>query len=330
MSTLKDIAERAGVSISTVSYVLNGKKSVSGEVNRRILDAAEALRYVPNKSAVSLKTNISRTIGVLMPHFSSIFFVEMLQAIEDVAYEHGYSVIFSLSHEDNQREQRCLRNLLGEQIDGLLLVANDPANDPIPGPLSVPVVKLYRSMGERDCCCSSVSYDAGRMAGAYLAQKNSFPCAMIAYAPTLTTITDRVEGFFDACRERGLEVRKDLLLWRDGSSFQEGYLGALELLERRANGERIRAVYACNDVMALGVIRALHERGVRIPQDIAVMGHDNIQLAGMGFPALTTVDIRGEESARIGARMLIDLMAGRSVNERQVILRPKLVIRESA
>lgn len=330
MATLKDIAEYAGVSVSTVSYVLNGKKAMSGEVHRRILDAAEALRYVPNKSAVSLKTNISRTIGVLMPHFSSIFFVEMLQAIEEVTYEHGYGVILSLSHEDTQREQRCLRNLLGERIDGLLMVANDPGNDPISGPLSVPVVKLYQSARAQDYCCTCVSFDAGQMAGAYLIEKGLYPCALIAYSPTLSTIADRVEGFFDACRRRGLEARKDLLVWRDGNSFLEGFRGAQELLDRRANGEAIRAIYVCNDMMALGVIRALHERGVRMPEDVAVMGHDNIQMAGMVFPALTTVDIRGVEWARIGAKMLIDLMKGRPVDKRQVILQPRLVIRESA
>lgn len=326
MTTLKDIATAVDVSVSTVSYVLSGKNKTSPQLAQRIREVAEELGYVPNHSAATLRTKKSKTIGVLIPQFTTLFFVDVVKAIENALNQRGYNMILSTSHSNFERELIGANNLIGNHIAGLMLTANDRFQEPIPKGIHVPVLRMHESIHEEDCCIWGSNLIGGKLVGEHLLNRNLAPAACIGHNPYSDTIRERVDSFCDAMKKGGHEVDPDCIIKLESQTFEGGYRGVLQLLQQ---GKPFRSIFACTDNIALGALRALTEKGYRVPQDIAIIGYDNTLVSEMTLPSLTTIDMRAKDLGKQGARMMMNLIENKPILERRLCLVPQLVTRES-
>lgn len=326
MVTLKDIALRAGVSISTVSHVLNNQGRASVETEEKIRALVKELHYVPNHNASSLRTKQSKTIGVLVPQFDTLFFVEVVKSIEDVLYSHGYNMLLSTSHEDLEREQKGVQSLLGQRVAGLMITSSARDQEFLPQNIDTPVVKMYESNDKKDHYIYVDNYISGYLLSKHILERHLYPVACVGYGTYPDTIRERFSSLISYMEESGHPILKEAIISNPIQSFESGYQSTIELIKK---GVEFRSIFACTDVVALGVLRALSENGFSVPKDVAVIGYDNTPLAKMSLPALTTVDMQAKELGKQGAKLLIDMIEENNIEEQQIMLTPRIVVRES-
>lgn len=256
MSTIKDIAQRAGVSTATVSYVVNGTRFVSPELRERVLTAITELDYRPNAVARSLRQKRTRTIGLIVPDNSNPFFAEVAKGVEDAGYEAGVSVILCNSDGSFERELRYLQTLRDKQVDGVILIATTPNADHLASVVEreIPVVVFYRRVPHLNVDTLVVdNHGGGVLATRHLIELGHAQIACVAPASTNSPSALRVAGFRRAMEEAGLTV-DETLIYRGDNRFAGGQDGAEHLL---GTGKPFTAVFAGNDVMAVGTIRTL-------------------------------------------------------------------------
>ncbi|NOZ27846.1 MAG: LacI family transcriptional regulator [Chloroflexi bacterium] len=328
MATIKDVAKRAGVSVTTVSHVLNETRYVSPELVARVWEAVEALNYQPNAVARSLRRKRTHTLGMIIPDNSNPFFAEVARGIEDVCFDLGYNVILCNSDQDPQKERRYIDLLTEKRVDGIVFVAAGDRAEHLEAVLTrrVPVVVIDREL--QDVQCDRVLTDnrtGGRQATEHLIQRGRTRIACIAGPSDVTPSWERVWGYQDALTEAGLPFDEQLIR-RGNFQAASGYRAMRELL---ALSDPPTGVFACNDMMAIGAICAISEAGLRIPEDIAVVGFDDIALASYTNPPLTTVAQPRQEIGRLAAEMLIERISNRSRPPQRHLLETWLVVRQS-
>lgn len=327
--TIKDIAKLADVSVATVSYVLNGNRYVSPELRSRVTDAIDELGYSPNLVARSLRQSRTGTIGLIVPDNSNPFFAEIAKGVEDAGFEQGYSVILCNSNAMPERELAYLEVLRSKRVDGIIFIATTAEIKSI-RPLvegGIPAVTFYRDSSDMNVDRFFIDNErAGYLATKYLIALGHRHLACIQPASAVTPSALRIAGFKQALLEHGLEV-DDILMPRGDNLFQGGWEAARTLLD---SGRRITAIFASNDAMAIGCIRALRDRGLRVPDDISVTGVDDIHLATVIEPTLTTVAQPKYEAGRQAVTMLVNRITGEyGGGARQVQLDIELIVRES-
>jgi LacI family transcriptional regulator len=288
MSTIKDIARRAGVSTATVSNVINGTRYVSPELHERVTSAVLELDYRPNAVAKSLRKKRTSTIGLIVPDNSNPFFAEVAKGVEDAGYESGVSVILCNSDGSFDRECRYLQVLADKQVDGVIFIATTPQVDHLAGIVGpeLPMVVFYReSPGARFDSLVVDNLGGGYLATRHLIDLGHRQIACVSPASVNSPSALRVSGYRQAMLEAGLEIEESLI-YRGDNRFASGRDGADRLIE---SGRPFTAVLACNDVMAIGAIREFQHRGFCVPNDISVVGFDGIALGQFMTPALTTI-----------------------------------------
>lgn len=323
--TIKDIARHAGVSAATVSKVLNRKDDFIGEPTRRkIWSLVRELRYTPNASARSLVTRRSKVLGVIVPDILNPYFTELVRACDDAARLRGYAIILCNSDGDAEKEASHLTFLASHGADGILLAASDVATDAaLLDELKIPFVSMDRDVPALEGHAGSVDTDYED--GAYLAASHLIGNghARIAFVsgPAASPNTGiRLAGFERAHREAGLAVDPVLIACGD---FQHGFGSKAThgLLDRA----RFSALCCMSDMLAIGATTALRERGLRIPEDCAVTGFDNIYLAPLLDRPLSTIDRRIPESGRLAVGALIDFLDHPAHPRRAVTVKPTLI-----
>ncbi|BEV71436.1 MULTISPECIES: LacI family DNA-binding transcriptional regulator [unclassified Paludibacterium] len=327
MATMKQVAERAGVSISSVSHVLNGTRHVSDEVRRRIEDAMQALSYVPSAVARSLKHNVTRTLGIMLPNNSNPYFAELIHSIEDRCYKADYNVVLCNSDDDPVKQSVYLRVLMEKRVDGLIVMSSGDSPD-LPELLSrlkVPLVLVDRQWASLDC--DTVTSDH-RM-GAYLATRHLIELghreiACIAGPEHLAPSKLRTAGWREALAEAGLEPGP--LVFADFTSHG-GYDATRRLLQ---SPYRPQAIFACNDLMAIGALCAAHETGLVVPHDLSVVGFDDIELAAFTCPPLTTVAQPKQRIGEVATELLFERLHHDRTEPCKIALQPTLCLRASS
>ena len=328
MATIKDVAREAGVSVATVSRVFNESGPVSDDTRQRIREVATRLQYSPHAGARSLITSKTNTIGALLPDLYGEFFSEVIRGMDQTAQRRGYHLLVSSSHDAKDEIEAALLAMRG-RVDGVIamsphldahsLVANVPA--------SLPVVLL-------NCSVEGDSYDAlsiENRQGAYamvrhLAGLGHRSIAIICGAAGNYDASERLEGYRDALRDLGLEHRRE---WELPGDFTDtsGYRAISTVL---ALPERPTAIFAANDAMAIGALSALREAGVRVPDDMAVTGFDDIPLARYMSPPLSSVHVAIAELGMRGVERLVHAIDSKNTHTRQHHRLPTtLVIRRS-
>ena len=306
-ASIKAVARLAGVSVATVSRVLNDSGPVKEETRRRILEVVESLGYVPHGAARSLTTNQTETLGVLLPDIYGEFFSELIRGIDSAARRQGYHVLVSGSHEEREQVQAVLRALRG-RVDGLILMT--PSADMLEAlrsvpPDSLPTVLLNCPPGVLPFDSINLDNHGGAVAMVrHLAGLGHRRIAFIQGPPGNHDARERLRGYRDAVSELGLEADRRLEL-RGDFSEEAGCRAGERLLEL---DPRPDAVFAANDAMAIGCLHALREarpEGIEVPEEIGVAGFDDIPIARFMSPPLTSV---GVPIAALGALALERLL----------------------
>ena len=335
--TIQDVAARSGVSISTVSRVVTGAVAVEPETAERVREAIAALGYRPNLLARSFRRRVTHTIGLLVPDNSNPFFAELARTIEDAGFADGYSVVLCNSDLSAVKQETYIDVLLANRVDGLILVSSGliptvGRHDAVARILDAgaPCVVVDRDLGETPVDQVLVDNDqGGYLAGEHLIALGHRRIACLVGPSDLTPSAGRIAGFQRALADAGLAVAAEGLVRGNGRP-DGGSAAALQLLERGVVGAGdVTAIFAFNDQMATGAIGALQRAGCRVPQDVSVIGFDDIPQSAAIFPALTTIAQPIAEMGSIGVRLLLDRIARRDAPHQRVRLSTRLVVRES-
>lgn len=309
VSTLEDIAKRAGVSPSTVSRVLNGSKRVAEEKRALVLAAVEEYGYRPNQVARGLVRGRSMTIGVLMQDISSPFFARMVSGIEQGLDQAAYRPMFASTHwrADNQeREAESLQLLLERRVDGVIVLASSlPDAELRAVAAQLPLVVVARSVPGLEAQCLAINNeDAAYRATRYLIGLGHTRIAHLAGTPGHPDAATRLVGYRRALAEAGLAAHPELVV--AGQFQEESGLHAVEQLLTR--GAAFSAIFAANDQMAYGAMLGLFNHGYRIPTDVSLVGFDDQMLSAYTLPPLTTVRQPSFEMGHAAAEGLLRLL----------------------
>ena len=330
MATIKDVAERAGVSITTVSHVLNQTRFVSEELRASVLAAMEELNYRPNVLARGLRRGETKTLGLVVPDNSNPFFAEIARIVEDVGFASGHSVILCNSDGQAEKEAAYIDVLIAKQVDGVIFIAagSDPQHLEELTVAGIPVVVADREIPQDLADVVLVDNEQGGYeATRYLLDLGHRRIACIAGPSHLTPSADRVRGYHRALAEAGIAGEEGLVVPGDFRSHGgEAAMGHLLRLQAPPT-----AVLACNDLMAVGAMRAIGAAGLRIPEDISLIGYDNIDIASAVSPALTTVAQPIAALATEAANCLLGRIQSKKRSEprKRIVLATNLVIRDS-
>jgi LacI family transcriptional regulator len=331
--TIKDIAARAGVSISTVSRVVNQSVRVDPATEQRVHEAIEALGYRPNLLARSFRRRITHTIGLLVPDNSNPFFAELARVIEDAGFAEGYSVILCNSDLSEVKQAGYIDVLLAKRVDGILMTSTGliPGEDTSHNierirQAGVPCVVIDRDLGETPVDQLMVdNHEGGYLAGRYLLEHGHRKIACVVGPNDLTPSAGRISGFRRALDEAGVVLPVGSVV-RGNGRHDGGARAVAELLERQVE---FTAIFAFNDEMAIGVIGALQRAGRRVPEDISVIGFDDIPYAAAVFPAVTTVAQPIAEMGKVGLTLLLERIREPGREPQRVLLSTRLLERES-
>jgi len=326
--TRNDVARLARVVPSTVSYVINnGPRPVSVEARERVLKAIAKLGYHPSDVARSLRTQRTQTIGLVIPDITNPYYGEMTQAIEEVSFQHGYTVILAHSSHLPERELRYSHVLRSKQVDGVIFLPVTSDLEPIYflERAGIQLVILERVVPGYACIVSDEHY-GGYLATRHLLEMGHRRIGCIVLAGDSTSSVARVEGYRAALAEAGIPVESNCVVESD-YGYAAGELAARHFLELP---ERPTALVAHNDLIAIGAMKTFMEAGMKIPGDVSVIGFDDIAAASYVQPSLTTIACRKSQMGRAAIEMLLSLLkSSENVLPGTMKLPVDLIVRES-
>ncbi len=327
MATIKDVAALAGISYTTVSHVVNNTRPVSQEVRRKVEAAIKSLDYVPSAVARSLKAKTTATIGLLVPNSLNPYFAELARGIEDYCERNGYCVILCNSDDNPDKQRSYLRVLLEKRIDGLIVASAGGDSGLAQGLAGVktPMVIVDRGLEGVNADLVRIDHEYGAyLATRHLLELGHRDIATIGGPASTSVAQMRQAGHCRALQEAGIEVREERMLESDFTSTG-GYNAAARLLESNPPS----AIFAGNDMIGIGVLRAAAERNVRVPAELSVIGFDDIQMSRYVYPALTTVGQSILQLGEMAAEVLLRRIAAPDSGTDQRIVTPSIVLRES-
>jgi DNA-binding LacI/PurR family transcriptional regulator len=330
-ATIKDIAQRLNISISTVSRALRNAPDVNGDTKAAVLDLAEELNYEPNKLALSLRQKQTHTIGVIVPNLDYVM-ATMVKGIDEVALEAGYTVMVCQSNESFGREVLNTRRLLDSLVDGFIVSVSSETKlfdhfkkvqerglpmvvfDRVIADLSAPRVRLDNEEG-------------GFLATEHLLEQGYKRIAILAGPANLGISNSRLEGYLKALRKYKIKKDDDLITYCDFNQHYAFYATQQLLSMKR----RPDAIFTISDRMALGAMLAIKEKGLKMPQDIGLVGFNNEPIVSLLTPGISSVDLPAFDMGKMAAKLFIEtLHSEENMDQVEQILRPKLFMRESS
>jgi LacI family transcriptional regulator len=334
MATIVEVAKRADVSIATVSNVIRGTRRVSPKLTERVQAAIHDLNYSPNEIARSLKVRQTRMLAMVLPDITNPFFPEIIRGAEDTAFERGYFLMTANTDEQIGRERRIVAALRSYRVDGVLLASasgTDTSHLKSTIAAGVALVCLDRTVpGVKTDAVLLDNVRGARECVRHMIQKGHRRIAIITGSLDLQTGRERLRGYEEALREADIPAEKGRILEGD-FRHESGYrLGKQIAAEKKNRTPRPTAVFVCNGVMTLGVLKAFEELNIRCPQDIALATFDDLAVDSPFHPHLTTVVQPSYEMGARAAGILIDRIEGRISKEPTTVrVAPTLIIRES-
>jgi LacI family repressor for deo operon, udp, cdd, tsx, nupC, and nupG len=327
MASIKDVAKLANVSTATVSRVLRNAGNVTEETKRRVLEAIEALNYQPNVLGRYLRRMETETVLVIVPDITNPFFSKVLRGIEAVALERGYQVLLGDTQNDVQLEEQYLNVLPQKQVDGMIFLTARTRKELMEEmSRQFPIVLACEYLEGTDIPTVSIdNISSARKATEHLIGLGHRRIAHLTGPMDVILSRDRLRGYYQALAQHDIDV--DAALVQEGDfSYESGYNVTLKLL---ALEKPPTAIFAANDAMAIGAIKAVRHRGGRVPEDVAVVGFDDIQMASIFEPGVTTIAQPMFDIGKQAMKLLLQLIDGEEVERRQFVLPDQLVIRES-
>ncbi|MBP2477526.1 LacI family transcriptional regulator [Crossiella equi] len=327
--SVREVAELAGVSLGTVSNVLNSPDRVAPRTRERVLAAMTELGFVRNESARQLRSGTGRTIGLVVLDVGNPFFTDVARGVEEAATEAGHSVILCNSDSSPDREHRHLEVLAQQRVHGVLIT---PCRDSLTEirrlqDRGVSVVLLDHPATATEVCAVTVDdHTGGHLAVAHLLERGHRRLAMVTGAPHVRQAAERRQGAESALKDSGVDA--ELVVFEVPSlTVAAGLRAGLSLL---ASEPRPTAVFCANDLLALGVLQAMVRTGVRVPQEMAIVGYDDIDFAAAAAVPLTSVHQPRHLIGRTAAQLVIaETLSPTQHEHQQVYFTPELVVRES-
>ena len=329
--TIKDIAARAGISYATVSRALNGKYGVSEETRSKVIAIAEEMGYRPNAIAQGLVNRSTKTVGLVIPDITSPFYPRVALGVEDTMLKAGYSVFLCNTSWKAQRERDYINQLVKNQVDGILVSSIASTAEEVEDLLPSRIPLVYLSSYPEGTDRSYVLLDnvlGADMAVSHLLSRGRRNIAFIGSAQEPHSLSDRLNGYRKALRRAGLKPRDDLM---NLGEFQEhsGYEAIRGMIDA---GSIPDGVFAENDLIAMGVVQGVLDSGYRVPEDISVIGFDDIAIASHRDIQLSTIHQPRYRIGQFAAEIMIEHLLGdpedRKVERR--ILQPELMVRRSS
>jgi len=329
MATIKDVAKHAGVSTSTVSHVLNQTRYVSEDITARVKKAVDEIHYAPSALARSLKLKNTRTFGMLVTTSTNPFFAEVVKGVERRCYEQGYNLLLCNTEGNLERLRFNIDMLLQKRVDGLLLMSDEIISqhlDIFARHKAVPTVVM--DCGETHFPADKIqdnSYLGGYLAANYLIKKGHTQIGCITGPRGKRAPEKRLAGYKQAMRDAGLTINEN---WLASNNFEcAGGQQAFESI--LSKGALPSAIFVCNDMMAMGVLNSASRHGISIPDDLSIIGYDDIKIAQFFTPSLTTIHQPKFNLGRKAFDTLLDKIQSNRETDLQIQLEPTLVERDS-
>lgn len=323
--TIQDIADKANVSPSTVSRVLSGNARVVEAKQTAVLAAIRELNYRPNIFARGLASGQSMTIGVLTQNISSPIYDAIMWGILQNLKGSGYSPIFADGYWSQEAEQNALHILLDRHVDGLIVIGgSSPIEVLVQTAKQVPLIVVGRDIAEiSNNCLKMDDFQGGYVATQHLINKGHRDIAHITGILSHDDAVERLEGYKKALKEAGIPVDDQLIV--EGSFMEQSGVMAINILMER--GRAFSAIFAANDQMAFGARLALYHKGIRVPDDVSIIGYDNQPASAYMTPPLTTIDQPAVELGEAASHNILQLIKGQAIEK--TTFPAKIVIRES-
>lgn len=328
--SLKDLARELGVSVPTVSRALKDSPEISADLRARAKQLAQELNYRPNPFAISLRKNAPRIIGVIVPDIVTHFFSSILSGIEDMAIANGYFVIITTSHESYEHEKKNIENLVNMRVEGIIACLSQETTDfghwAALADINMPVI-LFDRVCLTDMFSTVVAdgEHSAQMATQHLLDNGSKRVAFIGGANHLDIVRRRKHGYLEALRENRIPIQKELVVCRK-IDYEEGKIATESLLSLSQPPD---AILVMNDTLAFAAMEVIKSHGLRIPQDVAIIGYTDEQHANYVEPKLSAVSHQTYRMDETACRLLIDRIKG-DKTVRQVVVPTRLEIRESS
>lgn len=326
--TIYDVAHEAGVSDATVSRVFNNKPGVKESTRAKVLNAAQKLGYVVNMQARSLAGGRSNIIGLLIPGLDNGYVIEIVRGVDQELARSGCELMVYTTHRVRNNSANYLRYVANGLTDGILLVVPLVSADFLKAleTINHPYVLIdaLNPFG-RSASVNATNWDGAYKATEYLIKLGHRRIGFITGIPELSSAKDRYEGFITALNDYDIPVDKTLIVTGDFRQ-ESGYVAAQQLLQLP---EPPTAIFASNDMMAFGVMDAIREAGLRIPDDVSVIGFDDIPQAVNTYPKLTTVHQPLEEMGRVGVKLLLEHIEHPDTPSQNIVLATQLIVRDS-
>ncbi len=329
--TISDIAKMANVSKATVSRVINNKpEGVGKETRENILKIIEESGFQPSMVARGLVTKKTKSIGLIITDIDNSFYPQLVRGAEDYANKLGYSLFLCNSANNPEKEKEYIKVFLEKSVDGVILSSSMNETSyhyNILESKNTPLVVLDRCI-DGDHYDASVFFDNFRgayIAVNYLINNGHKNIAFISGPKSLVISQNRLRGYRMALEERNIKVKEDIIVEGD-FQFESGYKRAAELIDQ---GKEFTAIFAGNDLMAIGSIKALKSRNIKIPDQVEIIGFDNVDISRFIEPQLSTIGQPAYEMGVRGAEQLIKLIEGKKIVNKNIILEPELILRET-
>ncbi|MDR7869557.1 MAG: LacI family DNA-binding transcriptional regulator [Tissierellaceae bacterium] len=308
--TIKKIAKLANVSSATVSKVINGKdKYISEATRKRVLEIVEREGYVPNAVAKSLKVKRTKTLGIVIPDVMNLFFSELARGVEDAAEKMGYSIILCNSDNKVSKEEKYIQILQEKMVDGIILAASESSVSKYFNKRGTPMVLLDRDLSVDDQVGKiTVDNESGIYeATCFLINKGCRDIGYISSEISSKISFQRLSGYKKALLDRGFQVSESMI-YLNNYTIETGYYGMLELLK---NNIRVDGVCCGNDMIAIGAIKALNEKGINIPTDVKIIGFDDIYITQYTEPPITTMAQPIYKMGEEAVKMILSIIEGK-------------------
>jgi len=310
MATIRDVAKHAGVSVATVSRVINETGYVHEDTRRKVETAIRELHYTPNEVARSLYKRKSRLIGLLLPDITNPFFPELARGVEDEMQANDFRIIFGNSDENRKKEKDYIQTFVQNNVVGVIASTNHPDNDTY-RKLDIPVVFLDRTADNRPSVYSD-GREGGRIAAQEMLSRGSRKITVIKGPKHIRPAQDRYQGAIDVLSNKGIAFN---VIQTSSYSFTEAGTWAKELFEKHPDTD---GVIASNDIVATAVLHEALRLGKKVPDDVQIIGFDDIPLSTLLTPSLTTIRQPAYDMGRAAASLLIQLIENENVDNKTI------------
>ncbi|SEG28715.1 HTH-type transcriptional repressor PurR [Vibrio hangzhouensis] len=329
MATIKDVARLAGVSTTTVSHVINKTRFVAEATQEKVMAAVDELNYAPSAVARSLKCNSTKTIGMLVTQSTNLFFSEVIDGVESYCYRQGYTLILCNTGGVYEKQRDYIRMLAEKRVDGILVMCSDLTEELLEMlDRQSDIPKVIMDWGPESSQADKIidnSEEGGYLATKFLIENGHTDIACLSGHLEKAVCQERIVGYKRALAEAGIEMKEDRILEGnfecDTAVIAANRIAAME--------DRPTAIFCFNDTMALGLMSRLQQLGVNVPEDISVIGYDNIELAEYFSPPLTTIHQPKRRVGKNAFEILLERIKDKGHEKRIFEMHPEVVERDS-